>query len=66
MKIPELLALTEWAHASRELLNAYAAASEGGMDPAKWDAFSAARERSSAAGHVLYRYAAKIRIGEPV
>ena len=66
MKQSELDALTDFAHASRDMVDFYIKASKAGIDPAMWDNFLEARERTSMAGHRLYRFGIKLRVGEAI
>ncbi|WP_420226645.1 hypothetical protein [Pigmentiphaga litoralis] len=66
MKQSELDALTDFAHASRDMVDAYIKASKAGADPVLWDTFLEARERMGMSGHRLYRFGVKLRVGEAI
>ena len=42
----------------------YFLASNAGLDPQAWEAYSIAREQVSAAGHLLFRLSLRVRTGQ--
>jgi len=65
MTAAEIAALETFRAASDALLEAYQHGSQADLDASAWEDFSGARERISAAGHVLFKLSLRKRAGQP-
>lgn len=57
-------ALEQFDRAAGLLRETYVQASDAGLDPKAWEAYSVAREQVSAAGHLLFRLSLRVRTGQ--